>query len=149
MPKHPYPTDHLDNPTLQRLCGPLDGHLHALGKALNVQVSRQLGEFSFSGEAATAAVLACDKLAAIAKVRDLTEADIQLAVIAASGPARVRAVATAGREQAARQYPGEQPSGLNRHHASCPWITAPACAAATMPAAGPASAWRWRRTAPA
>ena len=84
MPKHPYPTDHLDNPTLQRLCGPLDGHLHALGKALDVQVSRQLGEFSFSGTAAAAAVLACDQLATIAQTRELTEADIQLAAIAAS-----------------------------------------------------------------
>ena len=44
----------IDNTVLQRLCGALDGNLEALGKALDIQISRRFEHFTFMGELAHA-----------------------------------------------------------------------------------------------
>lgn len=80
-----YQLDHLDNLSLQRLCGVLDEHLLSLAKALDVDISRRFDHFSLTGsnkhiDYATAAL---DKLAELAKQRDLNSNDIQLAAVEA------------------------------------------------------------------
>ena len=39
--------EEIDNTVLQRLCGALDSNLEALGKALNIQISRRFEHFTF------------------------------------------------------------------------------------------------------
>ena len=73
----------IDNTVLQRLCGALDGNLEALGKALDIQISRRFEYFTFMGELAHAGRRALLALAGLAESRDLNEDDIQLAAVAA------------------------------------------------------------------
>ena len=46
--------EEIDNTVLQRLCGALDSNLEALGKALDIQISRRFEHFTFMGELAHA-----------------------------------------------------------------------------------------------
>jgi len=46
--------EEIDNTVLQRLCGALDSNLEALGKALDIQISRRFEHFTFIGELAHA-----------------------------------------------------------------------------------------------
>ena len=73
----------IDNTVLQRLCGALDSNLEALGKALDIQISRRFEHFTFMGELAHAGRRALLALAGLAESRDLNEDDIQLAAVAA------------------------------------------------------------------
>lgn len=68
---------------LQRLCGALDDNLHALAQSLNVQISRRFDYFSFVGESAHAARDALVALMEVAKQRDLSNEDINLAAVEA------------------------------------------------------------------
>lgn len=72
-----------DQLTLQRLSGPLGMHFDALSKALNVQVRRGADELLISGEETDIAVSSLQQLLPVARSRDLTDTDIQLAVVAA------------------------------------------------------------------
>ena len=72
-----------DNAALQRLTGPLDTHLAALGKALDIQISRRFEYFTFIGGYAHAGRRALLELMEIASSRDLNDDDIQLAAVAA------------------------------------------------------------------
>ncbi|MGO3858386.1 MAG: PhoH family protein [Neisseriaceae bacterium] len=71
----------LDNQSLQRLCGALDEHIKTLAQALQISISRRFAAFTFSGEQAGSGVAALNELVEIAQNRELTLADIQMAVI--------------------------------------------------------------------
>ena len=73
----------LDTPALQRLCGALDENLQLLGKALAVQIIRRHHSFSVSGSLAEQTISALQQLSEIAKQRDISPDDIQLAAVAA------------------------------------------------------------------
>ncbi|MGF6148493.1 PhoH-like protein [Kingella potus] len=75
--------DDTDNTVLQRLAGPLDAHLAALGKALGIRISRRFDEFTFIGGHAHAGRRALAALAATAAGRELEDSDIQLAAVEA------------------------------------------------------------------
>lgn len=72
-----------DTLTMQRLCGALDENLAALGRALEIHISRRHHDFSLSGHLAEAGVTALQHLAAVAAERELDRDDIQLAAVAA------------------------------------------------------------------
>ena len=57
----------IDNAVLQRLCGALDSNLATLGKALDIQISRRFGNFTFMGSLAHAGRNALLSLAAVAE----------------------------------------------------------------------------------
>jgi len=63
----------IDNTVLQRLCGALDGNLEALGKALDIQISRRFEHFTFMGELAHAGRRALLALAEAAEQGDLDD----------------------------------------------------------------------------
>ncbi len=73
----------IDNAVLQRLCGALDGHLDTLGKALDIQISRRFGNFTFMGKLAHAGRNALLSLATVAEKSELSDNDIQLAAVEA------------------------------------------------------------------
>ena len=63
--------EEIDNTVLQRLCGALDSNLEALGKALDIQISRRFEHFTFMGELAHAGRRALLSLAEAAEKRRL------------------------------------------------------------------------------
>ena len=71
----------IDNTVLQRLCGALDGNLEALGKALDIQISRRFEHFTFMGELAHAGRRALLALAEAAEQGDLDDNAIRLAAV--------------------------------------------------------------------
>lgn len=73
----------IDNTVLQRLCGALDGNLEALGKALDIQISRRFEHFTFMGELAHAGRRALLALAEAAEQGDLDDNAIRLAAVEA------------------------------------------------------------------
>ena len=73
----------IDNTVLQRLCGALDGNLEALGKALDIQISRRFEYFTFMGELAHAGRRALLALAEAAEQGDLDDNAIRLAAVEA------------------------------------------------------------------
>ena len=73
----------IDNTVLQRLCGALDGNLEALGKALDIQISRRFEHFTFMGELAHAGRCALLALAEAAEQGDLDDNAIRLAAVEA------------------------------------------------------------------
>ena len=73
----------LDNISLQNLCGPLDGNLEVLAKALNISISRRFDHFTLNGNLAHAGARALTALSLLAQVRSLTDNDIQLAAVEA------------------------------------------------------------------
>ena len=68
---------------LQRLCGALDSNLATLGKALDIQISRRFGNFTFMGSLAHAGRNALLALAAVAEKGDVSDNDIRLAAVEA------------------------------------------------------------------
>ena len=72
-----------DNTVLQRLCGALDSNLEALGKALDIQISRRFEHFTFMGELAHAGRRALLALAEAAEQGDLDDNAIRLAAVEA------------------------------------------------------------------
>ena len=75
--------EEIDNTVLQRLCGALDSNLEALGKALNIQISRRFEHFTFMGELAHAGRRALLSLAEAAEKGDLDDNAISLAAVEA------------------------------------------------------------------
>ena len=75
--------DNIGNTALQRLAGPLDAHLAALGKALNIQASRRFADFTLTGAHAHAGRRALEALAELAQNREIDENDISLAAVEA------------------------------------------------------------------
>nr|MBP8876267.1 PhoH family protein [Neisseria sp.] len=73
----------IDNAVLQRLCGALDSNLATLGKALDIQISRRFGNFTFMGSLAHAGRNALLSLAAVAEKGDVSDNDIRLAAVEA------------------------------------------------------------------
>ena len=73
----------IDNAVLQRLCGALDNNLATLGKALDIQISRRFGNFTFMGSLAHAGRNALLALAAVAEKGDVSDNDIRLAAVEA------------------------------------------------------------------
>ena len=73
----------IDNAVLQRLCGALDSNLATLGKALDIQISRRFGNFTFMGSLAHAGRNALLALAAVAEKGDVSDNDIRLAAVEA------------------------------------------------------------------
>ena len=73
----------IDNTVLQRLCGALDSNLEALGKALDIQISRRFEHFTFMGELAHAGRRALLALAEAAEQGDLDDNAIRLAAVEA------------------------------------------------------------------
>ena len=73
----------IDNTVLQRLCGALDGNLEALGKALDIQISRRFEHFTFMGELAHAGRRTLLALAEAAEQGDLDDNAIRLAAVEA------------------------------------------------------------------
>ena len=73
----------IDNTVLQRLCGALDGNLEALGKALDIKISRRFEHFTFMGELAHAGRRALLALAEAAEQGDLDDNAIRLAAVEA------------------------------------------------------------------
>ena len=65
--------EEIDNTVLQRLCGALDSNLEALGKALDIQISRRFEHFTFMGELAHAGRRALLSLAEAAEKGDLDD----------------------------------------------------------------------------
>ena len=75
--------EEIDNTVLQRLCGALDSNLEALGKALDIQISRRFEHFTFMGELAHAGRRALLSLAEAAEKGDLDDNAISLAAVEA------------------------------------------------------------------
>ncbi|WP_315361151.1 PhoH family protein [Neisseria bacilliformis] len=75
--------DNIGNTALQRLAGPLDAHLAALGKALGIQASRRFADFTLTGAHAHAGRRALEALAELAQNREIDENDISLAAVEA------------------------------------------------------------------
>lgn len=75
--------EEIDNTVLQRLCGALDSNLEALGKALDIQISRRFEHFTFMGELAHAGRRALLSLAKAAEKGDLDDNAISLAAVEA------------------------------------------------------------------
>ncbi|MFP5074433.1 PhoH family protein [Neisseria sp. WLZKY-1] len=75
--------DDIDNTVLQRLAGPFDANLAALGKALDIQITRRFADFTFIGGLAHAGRCALVALADTAQTRDLDDNDISLAAVEA------------------------------------------------------------------
>lgn len=75
--------DNIGNTALQRLAGPLDAHLDALGKALGIQASRRFADFTLTGAHAHAGRRALEALAELAQNREIDENDISLAAVEA------------------------------------------------------------------
>ncbi|UOO82485.1 PhoH family protein [Uruburuella testudinis] len=73
----------IDNAVLQRLTGALDSNLDTLSKALDIQISRRFGNFTFMGALAHAGRNALLALAAQAEKGDLSDNDIRLAAVEA------------------------------------------------------------------
>ncbi|STZ76378.1 PhoH family protein [Bergeriella denitrificans] len=73
----------MDNAVLQRLCGPLDSNLDALGRALDIQISRRFGHFTFMGDLAHAGRRALLALAEAAEGGELEDNAIRLAAVEA------------------------------------------------------------------
>lgn len=73
----------IDNTVLQRLCGALDSNLEALGKALDIQISRRFEHFTFMGELAHSGRRALLALAEAAEQGDLDDNAIRLAAVEA------------------------------------------------------------------
>lgn len=74
---------HLDNLSMQRLCGALDNNIQSLAKALDIQISRRFNQFTLLGDRAHAGRHALQTLATLAQNQDISDHDIQLAAIEA------------------------------------------------------------------
>ncbi len=72
-----------DQLTLQRLSGPLGANFDALSKSLNVEIRRAAEELLIKGEDADVGLACLQQLLSLAQQRELTDTDIQLAVVAA------------------------------------------------------------------
>ena len=75
--------DAQDQLTLQRLSGPLGANFDALSKSLNLEIRRAADALLIRGEDATVGHACLQQLLTLAEQRDLTDTDIQLAVVAA------------------------------------------------------------------
>ena len=75
--------DNQDQLTLQRLSGPLGANFDALSKSLNVEIRRAADALLIKGEDAAVAMACLQQLLSLAQQRELTDTDIQLAVVAA------------------------------------------------------------------
>lgn len=73
----------LDTLTLQRLCGVLDTHIHALAKLLDVEIIRHEQHFTIRGRLSDSAIEALKDLANTAQRQEIEPADIQLAAVSA------------------------------------------------------------------
>ena len=72
-----------DQLTLQRLSGPLGANFDALSKSLNVEIRRAAEELLIKGDDAEVGLACLQQLLSLAQQRELTDTDIQLAVVAA------------------------------------------------------------------
>ena len=75
--------DAQDQLTLQRLSGPLGANFDALSKSLNLEIRRAADALLIRGEDAAVGHACLQQLLTLAEQRDLTDTDIQLAVVAA------------------------------------------------------------------
>ena len=75
--------DNQDQLTLQRLSGPLGANFDALSKSLNVEIRRAAEELLIKGDDAEVGLACLQQLLSLAQQRELTDTDIQLAVVAA------------------------------------------------------------------